>query len=263
MKNLLVLLIFLLFLPLDAIAQNEGYPGRTMYPTVKYYDTEQLNSNLDNVIIVDARSDYEYETLHINGAINIALVGKHFVEKVRALPADGRDIIFYCNGHTCYKAYKAAIKASNAGLSNVYAYDAGIFDWANAHPEKSTLLGVTPIDPKQLISKEKFKSHLLDPDKFGEAINDNVVILDIREPGQRGLLELYPYRQENISMGQKEKMADLLKKIREQGKTLLAYDEAGKQVAWLQYTLEDKKVSRYYFMKGGAKQFFKNIIKKK
>ncbi len=263
MKNLLILLTFCISLPLNVLAQNEGFPGRSMYPNVNFYETEQLNSNLDKVIIVDVRSSYEYETLHINGALNIALVSKNFTDKVRALPTEDKDIVFYCNGHTCYKSYKAVLKARNAGVKNVYTYDAGIFDWANAHPDKSTLLGVTPINPKQLISKEMFNAHLLDPDKFGNAINDNVVILDIREPGQRGLLELFPYRQESISMAQKEKMASLLKSIREQGKTLLVYDEAGKQVAWLQYSLEAQGISKYYFMKGGAKQFFKDIKKKK
>jgi rhodanese-related sulfurtransferase len=262
MKNLLALFTLFIFLPLSALAQNEDYPGRTMYPNVNFYETEQLNNNLDKVIIVDARSSYEYETLHINGAINIPLVSKKFSAKVQALPSGGKDIIFYCNGHTCYKSYKAVLKARNAGVSNIFAYDAGIFDWAKAHPEKSTLLGQTPIDPAQLISKDKFKGHLLSPEEFSAKINDNTVILDIREPAQRGLMELFPYRQENISMGEKDKLASFLGKIKERGNTLLAYDEAGKQVAWLQYTLEAKGISKYYFMKGGAKQFFKNKWKK-
>jgi rhodanese-related sulfurtransferase len=263
MKNLLALLTLLIFLPQNALAQNQDYPGRTTYPNVNFYETEQLNSNMDKVIIVDVRSSYEYETLHINGAVNIALVGKNFTEKVKALPANGKDIVFYCNGHTCYKSYKAVLKARNAGIDNIFAYDAGIFDWAKSHPEKSTLLGETPIDPARLISKEKFNQHLLDPEKFSAEISDNTVILDIREPAQRGLMELFPYRQENIAMAEKEKLASLLGKIREHGHTLLVYDEAGKQVAWLQYSLEAKGISKYYFMKGGAKQFFKDIRKKK
>ena len=64
-------------------------------------------------------------------------------------------------------------------------------------------------------------------------------------------------------MSQKSKLADFLGKIKERGKTLLVYDEAGKQVAWLQYTLEAKSIPKYYFMKGGAKQFFKDIRNKK
>jgi rhodanese-related sulfurtransferase len=262
MKNLLALLSLFIFLPLNVLAQNEGFPGRNTYPNVKYYETEQLYNSFDKVIIVDARSSYEYETLHINGAINIPLVSRDFVQKVSALPADGKDIAFYCNGHTCYKSYKAALKAERAGIPNVFTYDAGIFDWAKAYPEKSTLLGVSPVDPTKLISKDKFNEHLLSPDDFSAKITDKVVILDIREPAQRGLIELYPYRQENITMAEKEKMAKLLTKVREQGKTLLVYDEAGKQVAWLQYSLEAKGVSSYYFMKGGMKQYFKNKWKK-
>ena len=263
MKNLLALFTLLLLVPLNASAQAQDFPGRETYPNVNYYEIGQLNANLDKVIVVDVRSSYEYETLHINGAINVPLVGKSFSDRIKELAAEKKDLVFYCNGHTCYKSYKAVLKARNAGVDQTFTFDAGIFDWANAYPEKSTLLGETPIDPKQLISKDKFAEHTLSPDKFAAEINDNVVILDIREPGQRGLIELYPYRQENISMAQKDKMAKLLKDIKEKGKTLLVYDEAGKQVAWLQYTLEAKGISKYYFMKGGAKQFFKDIRNKK
>lgn len=263
MKKLLAFLTLCIFLPLNALAQGEGYPGREMYPNVNFYETEQLNNSLDKVIIVDVRSSYEYETLHINGAVNIPLVSKSFTEKVQALPADGKDIAFYCNGHTCYKSYQAVIKARNGGVNNLFTYDAGIFDWAKAYPDKSTLLGVTPVNPAKLIGKEKFNEHLLEPADFSARIGDDTVILDIREPGQRGILEIYPYRQENIAMAEKDKLAKLLGKIKEQGKTLLAYDEAGKQVAWLQYSLEAKGITKYHFMKGGAKQFYKDIRKKK
>ncbi len=263
MKNLLALFTLLLFLPLNASAQAQEFPGRETYPNVNYYEIDELNAKLDKVIVVDVRSSYEYETLHINGAINVPLVSKTFSDRIKELAAEKKDLVFYCNGHTCYKSYKAVLKARNAGVDQTFTFDAGIFDWANTYPEKSTLLGETPIDPAHLISKEKFAEHLLPPAKFAEEINDNAVILDIREPAQRGLIELYPYRQENIAMSQKSKLADFLAKIKERGKTLLVYDEAGKQVAWLQYTLEAKSIPKYYFMKGGAKQFFKDIRNKK
>lgn len=263
MKKLLAILSLLILLPLNVYSQDQNFPGRATYPNVNVYELSQLKDNLDKVIVIDARSSYEYETLHINGALNVPLVSKTFSGRIKELAKENKDLVFYCNGHTCYKSYKAVLKARNAGVERGFSFDAGIFDWANAYPEKSTLLGQTPIDPASLISKDNFKKHLLDPKQFGEAINDDVVILDIREPAQRGLIELYPYRQENISMSQKDKMAKLLGKIKETGKTLLAYDEAGKQVAWLQYTLEAHKLPKYYFMKGGAKQFFKDIRKKK
>lgn len=36
-------------------------------------------------------------------------------------------------------------------------------------------------------------------------------------------------------------------------------DEAGKQVRWLMYYLEDQGATDYFFMKGGAKAYFKGM----
>ena len=47
-----------------------------------------------------------------------------------------------------------------------------------------------------------------------------------------------------------------VEQARQEGKTLLIYDEAGQQVRWLQYYLESEKVAAYYFMAGGAKGYF-------
>lgn len=259
MNRYLLLVLASLCFPTQLIAQSGDYPGRSVYPKVKVYETEQLQQAFDQVIVVDVRSNYEYETLHINNAINIPLNSKGFTKKVAALETDGKPIVFYCNGHTCYKSYKATTRAMNAGIPNVFSYDSGIFDWATIYPEKATMLGHTPINADRLISKAKLKEHLLDPAQFSAKINDKTVILDIREPAQRGLIELYPYRQENISLNQKKKLVTLFSNILESGKTLLVYDEAGKQVRWLQYYLEAKGISNYYFMAGGVKQYFKDI----
>jgi len=258
MKHHPIMLLLLCFwLPIQGWAQSDEYPGRTTYPKVNVYETEQLDKNFNEVVIVDVRSKYEFETLHVNNAINIPLNSKNFAKQVAALQQEGKTVVFYCNGHTCFKSYKAVTKAQKAGLKNILAYDSGIFDWARAHPEKATMLGKTPVDPERLISKSELKKFMLEPGEFSKKITSNAVILDIREPAQRGLIELFPYRQENISMDNKTKLNRLLNKIKQSGQTLLIYDEAGKQVRWLQYYLEDKGIKNYYFMAGGVKKFFK------
>ncbi len=239
--------------------QADGFPGRHTYPHVKVYETDQLNQEYDNVDIVDARSTFEYEVLHINKAKNIPLHDRAFTKKVRQLQKDGKPIVFYCNGHTCYKSYKAAKRARIDGIRNVFAYDAGIFDWARAHPEKATLLGHTPVDPDKLISKADLKKHLLSPKAFNDKITDETLILDIREPAQRGLLELFPYRQESISMGETQKLRKFLMATKKSGRPLMVYDEVGKQVRWLQYYLQDIGIKNYYFLQGGVKNFFKSL----
>ncbi len=237
----------------------EDFPGRRIYPNVKLYDTEQLFREYDKVNIVDARSTFEYEVLHINKAINIPVHDRAFTKKVKQLQKNQQPIVFYCNGHTCFKSYKATQKARLEGIPNVFAYDAGIFDWARAHPEKATLLGQTPLDPGKLISKDDLKKRFLSPKAFNDKISDDTIILDIREPEQRGLLELFPYRQESISMGEIKQLRKFLIATKNSGRPLMVYDEVGKQVRWLQYYLQDLGIKDYYFLQGGVKNFFKSL----
>ncbi len=258
MKMTLVFSLIGCLLPM--LAHADDYPGRKTYPHIQVYETELLNQNFDQVDIVDVRSALEFKTLHINNAVHIPLNKSGFVSAIKELQSvNQRPLVFYCNGHTCYKSYKAARKAQNAGLKNVYAYDSGVFDWARAHPDKATLLGKSPINPSQLISKDDFKKSLLEPAEFNARITDNTVVLDIREPTQRGLLELFPYRQESISMDENQKLLEFLKAVQKSGKPLLVYDEVGKQVRWLQYYLQDLGIKNYYFLKGGVKNFFKAL----
>ncbi len=242
----------------SVFAQSSDYPGRTIYPKVNVYSTEQLNNSFDDVIVIDARSAYEYSVLHVNNSLNISINSKSFVSDLKALEGNGKPLIFYCNGHTCYKSYKAVLKAKKAGISNVHSYDSGIFDWAKAHPEKTTMLNITPMNPDKILSKGTLKKHTLSPNEFINKLTDNSIILDIRDPSQRGLLSLFPYRQKNISLQQNKKLSNLFDKALKNKSSLFIYDAAGKQVRWLQYYIEAKGIKNYYFMKGGSKNFLKN-----
>ena len=258
-KSIIFLLLITLIHPILAQAQSEDYPGRSVYRYVPIWDTEKLNQQFDNVTIIDVRSHYEFDTLHINGAVNIPLNLQDFAAQVSSIKDPLKPIIFYCNGHTCYKSYKAQVKAEKAGITNTFSYDSGVFDWVVAFPDKATLLGSSPVDTTKLIAKSKLKEHSLEPKAFNDIITKNTVILDIREASQRGLIELFPYRQENIDMDDKKAMNKFLDKIRKSGQPLLVYDESGKQVRWLQYRLVDKGIKNYKFMKGGLKQYFKSL----
>jgi len=259
MKTIIFLCFAAFLTPTMALAQTDDYPGRATYPSIMVLESEQLNAQFNDVIIVDVRSKYEYDTLHINNAVNIPLNNVGFTRELEALQAGSRAIVFYCNGHSCYKSYKACNSATSAGISNVYAYDSGVFDWARAYPDRATLLGKTPVNTARLISKQALEKKLLKPAEFSARISDKTVILDIRDARQRGLVELFPYRQQNISLDKNKEMERFLNRIKRSGKTLLVYDEAGKQVGWVQYYLVEKGIRNYYFMRGGVKQFFRDL----
>ena len=266
MKNLITLLGLIALLSTSmAHANSDEFPGRKEYPEVRIYSKEHLNNKFSQVLIIDTRSKYEYDTIHINSAINIPVSSPDFAEQVKEVRKTSyKPIIFYCNGRTCFKSYKAATAAIKNKISDVYAYDAGMFEWAKSHPDKTTLLGQTPINPADLLSKSVLKSHSLSPLKFSEMaykMKDKAKIIDIRDITQRANgIGYFTGMEYWISLNRKDQIINSLRDASKKGKTLLIYDAVGKQVRWLQYTLEREKIKDYFFMEKGADGFYNQII---
>lgn len=245
------------------------FPGRAKYPQIPVIELEHLYASRDNVIIIDARSPYEYKTLRIKNALSVPLIlsSKNFKNNMLRIRENNplKKLVFYCNGYSCMKSYKAARRSINyLGLKGVYAYDAGIFDWAKKYPNESLLLGEVLSDPAKLISKDNFKSHLLSAEKFITSATTDIAILDIRDRIERDGFYIFSGEEHSISLHPKErkKLNAFLKKIKQSNKTLYVYDMVGKQVRWFQYYLESKNIKHYKFMKGGADAFFSISLEK-
>lgn len=244
------------------VKKTDVFPGRTTYSHVPYITIEQLYNEYDDTIIVDARSVFEFKTLRILSAVNVplSLSNSEYTKELQELreknPA--KKIVFYCNGHTCMKSYKAAHRAKViAKIDNVMAFDAGVFDWTNAYPDKAILLEVTPVDPDLLISKDKYKQHMLPALDFANKADENTIILDVRSRHQREGLSLFSGYEKTVPMGNKRKLNKYIQLAKDENKKLFIYDAVGKQVRWLQYYLEQQNAGEYYFMEGGAKAFYK------
>ena len=239
-----------------ASAANEEYPYRVRYPDVSVISTADLAKRFNEAVVIDVRSKYEYDTLHIKDAVNIPLK-TGFGEKIAALRQKhgNKPIVFYCNGKTCHKSYDAVLLAAKARIEDIYAYDAGIFDWAKAQPERTTLLGRSPIRPADLIDEQDFKARFLEPKAFASRVGDKSIVLDVRDRRQRDNA-LFPMKEQRAQMDESKKIDAVIDEARAGKKTLLVYDETGKQVQWFQYYLENKGVKDYYFMKGGAQGYY-------
>jgi rhodanese-related sulfurtransferase len=267
MKNMLFSLgiLFSLFSSTSVLAADKGFPGRAEFPEIALYQKADLLRDFNKVVIVDARSSLEFKTIHVKGSVNIPVASKKFPDMVKELRKNtNKPIVFYCNGRTCYKSYKATKAALKAGVKNVFAYDAGIFEWAKTYPKYAVLQGVNPMDPKKIIPKKVFKGRLLSPKVFTEkaraASRSKSLILDVRDMYQRAGVGFFIGIERWVSMDDEKKLEKYLKKAKDENRTLYIYDEAGKQVRWLQYTLERHNLTDYYFMKKGAKGFFKEFI---
>lgn len=247
-----------------AHAQDSEFPGREKYQTVKVITTADLRAQREQYLVIDVRSKFEYETLQITNSLLLPLSNPDFAKVIPELwskvKGQGiKGIVFYCNGKTCFKSYKAAVKAQKAGVNDVLAYDAGIFDWAQAHPDQAALLGESPLDPSKLISKADFEARCLQPQEFAKRVSRSTSVLDVRDPHQSGGVALFTGFQRSIELKDMDKIKRFVQRAMLRGKTVMAYDNVGKQVRWLQYYFEQLKVPEYHFMCGGAKKFFETL----
>jgi len=259
------LLLAFMLISISVQAKNDEFPGRAKYPTVPYIEISDFHKIKDKSIIVDVRSAYEHKTLRIKNALNIPLSSSSYVSEMTKLRKlnKNKKIIVYCNGKTCMKSYKATLKSIRAKIKDVISYDAGIMDWAKKYPADAVLLGESPIDPKKIISKKTFKTYLIKPEDFENKIGDgNSIVLDVRDRYQRDAAGLFAGKEQRVYINDATGLDKYITKAKNENKTLLIYDEVGKQVRWLQYYLEGKKAKSYYFMKGGVRNYYKYLDKK-
>ena len=261
-KPIASLLVLVSVLGLTAISVALEFPYRKDYPTVPPIESEVLfkQYEVDKAIIVDVRSSIEYNVIHPEGAVHIPLSSANFIEQVSELRNFNpeKKLAFYCNGITCLKSYEAARKALEAGINNCYVYDAGIPVWASIYPEKTLLLGKELVDPdKQLISKAAFKKKCLPIRKFRSTTKSKKsLVIDVRDHIQRskkikGL--------KNVKKIPLDKfIPNFVEKKVNRDKTLLIFDQVGKQVRWLEYYLVANGYKNYYFLAGGATSVLKD-----
>lgn len=261
----LILLSLLLgaSLPLRAEDANP-FPFRKNYPRVQVIETKDLAAKFEQFTIVDVRSPFEFHVMHIKGAHNIPVAHPDFADKLKELhQQSGKPMIFYCNGHTCQKAYQAATKARQmAKVEQAIAYDGGILDWAKANPKLTGLLDKPELNPSALISDEKFQAHLLEPQDFiDRARADNTMVIDLRDTFQSDGISLFATR--DIRTGfDIPRLKALIAEARQKGQTIFFYDAAGHQIRHLQYLLEDAGLKDYFFMKGGMVGYYAMIRQK-
>ncbi len=247
----------------EATASKQAFPGRSVYAHVPYIGVDELFRDRDNVVIVDVRSKLEHQTLRIKGALHIPVASAGFVSKVRELrQKTSKAIAFYCNGQTCFKSYEATDKAMTDNINNVYAYDAGVFVWARAHPEQAVLLGQSPVNPRDLISKKELHKRLLEPGEFQKRMGSSIIVVDVRNHTQHDNNGLVTSDEKLAILNGNGVLDASINEAREKRLPLLVYDATGKQVRWIQYYIEKKGLKKYYFLKGGANNYSATQIAK-
>lgn len=254
MKNIYIYILLLSSLMVQSVMADE-FPGRTEFPEQEVIEIEDLYKNRENMIIIDTRTDFEYNTIHIKDSVHVNLEADDYIDRLKEIrKTDKRKMVFYCNGLTCTKAFRAHEAATKGGIKNTATFDAGVFTWARTYPNDAVLMGKSPVDPNKLLTREALAKRLLNANRFSDKVGSNSLVLDVRDESQREATRLYPIHQRNVTLDDPELPASI-KRAAQEGKTVLIYDYTGQQVRWLQYLLESLDVNDYYFLEGGFKGF--------
>ncbi|WP_243370103.1 rhodanese-like domain-containing protein [Geotalea sp. SG265] len=230
---------------------DEGYPLRQQFPQIKTMSSEKLNEEYGDCFIVDVRSRLEYDVIHITKALHIPVAELSFIRNLeKATGKDGSEpIVFYCNGHSCAKAYEAAELAMEWKFKKIFVYDSGIHDWVTLHPEKTTLMGISPAPAQVLIPPEKLAKRKVSLNDFRKkAKSRKAVVIDIRDPFQRRMIPRFP----NLHSIPLDQLLERLGKGEFKDRELLIFDAVGRQVEWLQYYLEKFGYKNYSFLRDGV-----------
>lgn len=256
---------FVIMLLLLALTINfaQEYPLRAKFPKTKSISTKDLAADYGkNILVVDVRSDVEFEVIHVKGSVHIPWGNIYFLKNLEEAVKGNKaaKIAVYCNGVTCAKSYQAAEDAQKVGFTNIFVYDAGVLDWTLAYPDKAVLLGKSPVNKSKIISRKDFESRLLNKEEFSKKVQDaDAVVIDIRDAAQR---KKNPDFGKNVILSPMDKLVKTLGenlfKKNNSNKTLYFFDAVGRQVEWLQYYLEDQGYKNYYFLKGGVLAIFPN-----
>ena len=253
--NLLFVISFILFVASVCVAKE--FPYREKYPDVPVIELSDARNSYEKeeIVFVDARTKTEFDTFHPKKALNIDFSQDNFVDilvQIRETNPN-KKIAVYGDGVACLKAYRAVQDASDEGMENIYAYDAGVEAWIASYPSDTMLMGQQIDDAKvQLITKEELHRLTLNLDQFKQMINEspNAMVFDIRDPIQRK--KKVPGLEQAISISLEKFIRNVISKGNLIDKQLFIIDHADSQIGWLTNYLKDEGYTNFYFLEGGV-----------
>ncbi len=235
-------------------ATDEQYfPLRPFYPAVKTIDTNRFLEIYFDAIIIDVRSRFEFDVVHINKAKHAPLSEDDFIASIRRYRSliSETPMVFYCNDPACSSAFRAVLLAQAAGYTNVFVYDAGVFPLLMVAPEKITLMATTPAQPDLVISNEYYKRVRIDFEEFKKRSSRmGTMLIDIRDIYNR----VHEPRLKNVRNIPMEPFIKAVTNRIWAEKKLLIFDQNGKKTRWLQYFLQANGYSDYVFLRGGMER---------
>jgi rhodanese-related sulfurtransferase len=225
-------------------------PFRAFYPDVATISTTELHERLFTLTLVDIRSRFEFEVVHIARSINLPLEDGSFAERIdRLKPVQEKiTVVLIGNDPDCSRAFEAALLAREHGLANLLVYDAGVYSWLHAYPDRTRLMGRSPARLEEVLPLISHQSRLVSFERFKRLAGESgALVIDIRNVYQRRRV---PAELEVRSISLEALLAAVGNRIWA-NRSLLIFDEDGSRTRWLQLFLRAGGFFDYAFLDGG------------
>lgn len=128
MKTILKLSL-ILFFTLSVVACNNKQPSKTVtqFGEINVITPADFKEKSANQTIVDIRTPQEFAEGYIEGAININLFDKNFLDQMAQFDKS-KPIFIYCRSGN--RTSSASKKLSELGFQQVYDLQGGIINWS-------------------------------------------------------------------------------------------------------------------------------------
>jgi len=248
--GLVTLFVLCAISPGGPASASESSPYRAFYPHIKTISTSDLYQDFNSKTLIDVRSQFEFNVVHMATSVNLPIADEDFADKLFNLKdmQNELDLVFVGNDPDCSRAFDAARTARLQGMKNVTVYDAGVFSWLHSYPEKTQLMGETPARMERVLPLVQHQIHLVSYGGFRRrAIKPGVLVIDIRDI----------YRRRNVPDGLEVKNIVLDALLQAVGNRiwaedpLLIFDSDGSKTRWLQLFLQAGGYHNYHFLEGG------------
>ena len=144
----------------NTIQQSEETKG---YENIDGKQTEKLLNSDKDVLIIDVRSEYEYEKGHLLNAINLPYDDDFKSELNEIIDYKDKIVLVYCRSGN--RSEKAAVKLVDNGFKNVKNVTDGVDEYDNKLVKVDNITGR---EAEKMINDDKHDKDL--------------IILDVREP---------------------------------------------------------------------------------
>ena len=128
MKNLIY---FFFLISINSFSQNSLDKLLKKYNTesVPYISVDSLNAIKNDVVLLDAREQNEYDVSHLKNAVFVGYDNFNLKKTVKKLPNKNAKIVVYCS--LGIRSEDISEKLTKKGFTNVLNLYGGIFEWKN------------------------------------------------------------------------------------------------------------------------------------